>query len=53
MWAKGWQRLVWIRKRHQDESGVASNNASDLVVDIRDFVTQARREGWIDFGVGA
>lgn len=49
LWAEGWQKLVWVRKRYQDESKTVNDAATDLVVDIRHFVTHARRVGWVNF----
>ena len=43
MWAEGWQKLVWVRERYQDESKTVNDAATDLVVDIKHFVT--REEG--------
>jgi len=55
LWAEGWQKLVWCRKRHESisvyaaKSGEGKRNDRDaeLVVDLRDFVQQCTKEGWI------
>jgi len=55
LWAEGWQKVVWCRKRHESisvyaaKSGEGKRNDRDaeLVVDLRDFVRQCTKEGWL------